>query len=194
MLTDRPRAGCFLEGAPPLRHQSTLVLATGFAVLALAATGPLNAARAQTDPAPTTATPSTTPAHAHHKSMHHKPMYPKDKHGHLMPTAKGNAAVEDLNSQSLNAAKAGTTFTPTASSTSAESGMSNAKMAHGMHHHHGKGMMPAGSGSSSTGSSGAMAPAGGSTMPSTSAPASPPAETAPGTPPASTAPGGTPPQ
>ncbi len=192
MITDRPRAGCFLEGAPPLRTQSTLVLATGFAVLALAATGPLNAARAQTDPAPTTTTPSTTPAHAHHKSMHHKPMYPHSKTGKLMPTAKGNAAVEDLNSQSLNAAKSGTTFTPTASSTSAESGMSSTKMAHGMHHHHGKGMMPAGSSTSSTG---AMAPAGGSAMPSTSTPATPPADTTPSTtPPASTAPGGTPPQ
>ncbi len=175
-----------------MRTKSTLVVATGFAALALAATGSLDAARAQTDPAPATATPSTTtPAHAHHKSMHHKPMYPHDKHGHLAPTAKGNAAVEDLNNQSLNAAKSGTTFTPTASSTTAESGMSNATPMKGMHHHHGHGMMPSSASKPADSTS--------SAMPSTSTPATPPADTAPTTaptttPPASTAPGAPPPQ
>ncbi len=191
MVTDRPRAGCFLEGAPLLRTKPTLALATGFAALALVAAGA--PARAQTDPAPTTATPATTtPAHAHHKSMHHKPMYPHDKHGKLMPTAKGNAAVDDLNNQSLNAAKSGTTFTPTASSTSAESGMSKTAMPKMMHHHMKK-MMPASSTPSSTTTTppAATSATPSTDMPSTGTPMSPPGGTAP---PASTAPGGTPPQ
>lgn len=182
MITDRPRAGCFLEGAPPLRTKSTLVLATGFAALALAVTGTIDAARAQatTDSA---ATPSTTtPMHAHHKSMHHKPTYPRGKNGHLLPTVKGDAAVEDLNNQSLSAAKSGTAFTPTPSSTKAEAGMSNSATPHGMmHHHHGMGMKHS------------KMPADSSSMPSTSTPATPPADTS-TTPPASTTPGAPAPQ
>ncbi len=92
-----------------MRKTSTI----GAAVIALAASGWIATASAQAPaPADTPAPAADTPApddKAPPKKMHHK-MVPK--HEKLKPTAAGDAAVDDLNAKSLDAAKEGKSFTP----------------------------------------------------------------------------------
>jgi len=82
--------------------------------LALAASGWIATASAQPAPAPadTPAPAADAPApdaKAAPKKVHHK-MVPK--HEKLKPTAAGDAAVDDLNAKSLDAAKEGKSFAP----------------------------------------------------------------------------------
>jgi hypothetical protein len=63
-------------------------------------------AAAPATPAPDSSAPADTAAPAKKKPMHHKMMHASKE----MPTKAGDAAVEDLNDASLNAAKSGKPF------------------------------------------------------------------------------------
>ncbi len=118
-----------------MRKISTL----GLSMAILAAAGWLAQASAQPAPdssapapssdsstaAPADAAPAAKPMHKHHAA-------PKGIH---RGTPKGDAAVEDLNAQSLSAAKSGTAFKPATTPTPAKAPMKGMK---GMHHHHKK--------------------------------------------------------
>ncbi len=95
----------------------------GLSVLAVAASGWIAAASAQA-PAPPDAAPPAPAADASapapapeakpvkHKSTKHKETVHRGKNGKLIGSKEGDAAVEDLNTKSLAAAKSGTAFTP----------------------------------------------------------------------------------
>jgi len=83
------------------------------------------------EPAPAAATPDATPpaekpAPAKKKPVHHKSTAKTEGKGKLVPTKAGDAAVEDLNDASLNAAKTGKPFvaptTPPAAKVAAHAG------------------------------------------------------------------------
>ncbi len=89
----------------------------GLSVLALSASGWISAASAQA-PAPPDATPPAADAPApaakpmKHMKMKYKEPIRRGKNGKLIGTKEGDAMVEDLNTKSLAAAKAGQTYTP----------------------------------------------------------------------------------
>ncbi|HTR15692.1 MAG TPA: hypothetical protein VMI52_01495 [Acetobacteraceae bacterium] len=87
----------------------------GLAALALATSGAIANANAQTAPAaaPEATTTPAKPPVSHHKTGMHKTKATK---GQKAPGMAKEPAVEDLNSQSLNAAKSGQAFTPPAKS------------------------------------------------------------------------------
>jgi hypothetical protein len=124
----------------------------GLSLAALVASGWLATASAQAPDASPAATPpssdSTTPASGDTstpdatkpapKAMHH---HTHAMHWHSMSASKGagDAAVEDLNAQSLDAAKAGKSFTPPSTTPTEEKSMAKPEgksMAKPMHHHH----------------------------------------------------------
>ena len=116
----------------------------GAAVIALAASGWIATAAAQA-PDPAAATPPTTDAAPPApdaatkdatkptKPMHHKKMMSmksgKMGKGKLVGTAKGDAAVEDLNAKSLDAAKDGKSFAPPTTPVSEPAAHAGDKMA-----------------------------------------------------------------
>lgn len=126
----------------------------GLSLAALAASGWLATANAQAPDASPAATPpssdSTTPASGDASSPEATKPAPKPMHHHMhtmhsmhsmhsdsMGGGKGagDAAVEDLNAQSLDAAKAGKSFTPP--TTTPTEGKSMGKpMGKWTHHHH----------------------------------------------------------
>ncbi len=94
----------------------------GLSILALAASGWIAAANAQSPAAPdATAAPAADapvpdakpakPMKVKHHAMHEKTAR-SAKTGKLVGTKEGDKMVEDLNDKSLAAAKAGTAFTP----------------------------------------------------------------------------------
>jgi len=116
-----------------VRKISTL----GLSLAVLAATGWLAQANAQSAPdtsAPAASSDTAAPAAdasapAKTKSMHHsKSMHGKGK---AKATTKGDAAVEDLNAQSLDAAKAGKAYAPPTTPVATKA----AKPAKTSHHH-----------------------------------------------------------
>ena len=115
----------------------------GLSVAVLAATGWVSQASAQaaapdtTAPAATdTSTPAPAPAPMKKASHHHG----KSMASHHGAATKGDAAVEDLNAQSLSAAKAGTAFKP---ATTPAPEKAPAKKAMKSTHHHHKAAKPA---------------------------------------------------
>jgi hypothetical protein len=116
----------------------------GLSLAALAASGWLATASAQAPDASPAATPPSSDATAPATGDTSKPpAKPVHHHSHAMAShssaSKGDAAVDDLNAQSLDAAKAGKSFTPP--TTTPTEGKSMAKpegktMAKPMHHHH----------------------------------------------------------
>ena len=100
----------------------------GLSVAVLATTGWLAQASAQSaDTSAPAASDASTPAPAPKK---HHAMHRTQSAKHA-PT-KGDAAVEDLNAQSLDAAKSGKAFAPATTPTPAKP----AKAGKPMHHHH----------------------------------------------------------
>jgi hypothetical protein len=127
----------------------------------LAATGWLAQASAQAAPdnsAPAASSDSSTPAPADSGSAPAKPAHKhhaSSKGIHRGATTKGDAAVEDLNAQSLSAAKSGTAFKPATTPTPAKApAKSKGKT---MHHH--KKAAPAADSSAPAADSSAPAPA-----------------------------------
>jgi len=117
-----------------VRNLKSLGTTVGLSLAALATTGWLATARAQaTDqaaPPADTSAPApadTAPAKpVHHKHSSHKASTPKSE--------AGDAAVDDLNAKSLDAAKGGKPFNPTSAAPAA----SPAKKLPPIHHHHHK--------------------------------------------------------
>jgi hypothetical protein len=106
----------------------------GLSLAALAASGWIATASAQPAPdAAPAATPPDTSTAAPAKTSSHKKW---THHGTPMHASKdaGNAAVEDLNAQSLDAAKAGKSYTPP--TTTPTPPAASKTMSKPMHHHH----------------------------------------------------------
>ncbi len=122
-----------------MRKISTL----GLSLAILAATGWLAQASAQAAPdasAPAPSSDSSTPAPADSGAAPAAPAKTTHKHhmsskGIHRGTTKGDAAVEDLNAQSLSAAKAGTAFKPATTPTPDKAPAKSMKGMKGMHHH-----------------------------------------------------------
>ncbi len=117
-----------------MRTLKSLGTTAGLFLAALATTGWLAAAHAQAAdqaaPAPDTSTAApadTAPAKpVHHKHAGHKASKPKSE--------AGDAAVDDLNAKSLEAAKGGKPFTPGSDAPKAAPAKKALKPMH--HHHH----------------------------------------------------------
>jgi hypothetical protein len=125
----------------------------GLSVALLAATGWVAQASAQAaapDASAPAADSSTPPADssapAPKPAKHHHTKTTGVHRGANTNKVRGDAAVEDLNAQSLDAAKTGKAFTPPTSlpaSASKPAGKSTAKSGKSMHHHHKKAAAPA---------------------------------------------------
>jgi hypothetical protein len=120
----------------------------GLSLAVLAASGWLATASAQAPDASPAATPpssdSTAPASGDTSTPDTSKPAPKPVHHHMhamhssIGASKGDAAVEDLNAQSLDAAKAGKNFTPPSTTPTEGKSMESSEkpMAKPMHHHH----------------------------------------------------------
>ncbi len=122
---------------------SVAILATaGWLAQASAQAAPDNSAPAapsSDSSAPAPSTDSSAPAPADSSAAPAKPMHKHHAKGvHRGATTKGDAAVEDLNAQSLNAAKSGTAFKPATTPTPDKAPMKGKGKGKPMHHHHKK--------------------------------------------------------
>jgi hypothetical protein len=127
----------------------------GLSVAALAASGWLMAAQAQSTPpadTPAPAADSSTPAPAADSTAPKaKPMHHKTMHGKKMSSKAdaGDSAVDDLNAKSLSDAKSGTAFAPPTNPTpdkamsKSDKGSKTSKTKKPMHHHAKKATKPA---------------------------------------------------
>ncbi len=125
----------FAQAAPPASAPAAPPAAAPATPPAASEPAPAPAGDATTTPAgDTSSTPAKAPKTHHHAKASAKAS-PKDVH--RGPATAGDAAVDDLNAKSLDAAKSGTNFTPPAPS-KAEPAAKGAKSTKPAPHHHAK--------------------------------------------------------